>query len=122
LTSPSPPRPTTASCSDSLPLPAPALSHLPSFPTRRSSDLARTLRSRPCFQLQRGRARQSATNVGAQSPQSACCSSPGQARMHKLDRKSTRLNSSHEWISYAVFCLTKKKHSTQNDDSVFIRT
>src|SRR6266849_3234661 len=25
------------------------------------------------------------------------------------DRKSTRLNSSHEWISYAVFCLNKKK-------------
>src|SRR5207247_5080207 len=24
------------------------------------------------------------------------------------DRKSTRLNSSHEWISYAVFCLKKK--------------
>src|SRR5207247_3293766 len=24
------------------------------------------------------------------------------------DRKSTRLNSSHEWISYAVFCLNKK--------------
>src|SRR5438105_10958002 len=29
------------------------------------------------------------------------------------DRKSTRLNSSHEWISYAVFCLKKKKSSTQ---------
>src|SRR5438105_11118044 len=27
-----------------------------------------------------------------------------------LDRKSTRLNSSHEWISYAVFCLKKKMH------------
>src|SRR5438105_11656419 len=27
----------------------------------------------------------------------------------RLDRKSTRLNSSHEWISYAVFCLKKKK-------------
>src|SRR5207247_3876598 len=26
------------------------------------------------------------------------------------DRKSTRLNSSHEWISYAVFCLKKKKY------------
>src|SRR5438105_7809151 len=26
----------------------------------------------------------------------------------QLDRKSTRLNSSHEWISYAVFCLKKK--------------
>src|SRR5438105_4887034 len=26
-----------------------------------------------------------------------------------LDRKSTRLNSSHEWISYAVFCLKKKR-------------
>src|SRR5207247_7796049 len=25
------------------------------------------------------------------------------------DRKSTRLNSSHEWNSYAVFCLKKKK-------------
>src|SRR5438105_12622415 len=30
-----------------------------------------------------------------------------------LDRKSTRLNSSHEWISYAVFCLKKKKSWTQ---------
>src|SRR5438105_13480574 len=28
---------------------------------------------------------------------------------HRGDRKSTRLNSSHEWISYAVFCLKKKK-------------
>src|SRR5207248_8411929 len=27
----------------------------------------------------------------------------------KLDRKSTRLNSSHRTISYAVFCLKKKK-------------
>src|SRR5438105_14568485 len=27
----------------------------------------------------------------------------------RSDRKSTRLNSSHEWISYAVFCLKKKK-------------
>src|SRR6266849_6733980 len=26
------------------------------------------------------------------------------------DRKSTRLNSSHEWISYAVFCLKNKKN------------
>src|SRR5438105_5902785 len=26
-----------------------------------------------------------------------------------VDRKSTRLNSSHEWNSYAVFCLKKKK-------------
>src|SRR2546430_8932662 len=28
---------------------------------------------------------------------------------HDLDRKSTRLNSSHSQISYAVFCLKKKK-------------
>src|SRR2546427_3682106 len=27
-----------------------------------------------------------------------------------VDRKSTRLNSSHSQISYAVFCLKKKKH------------
>src|SRR5438105_7259975 len=30
-------------------------------------------------------------------------------RSQASDRKSTRLNSSHEWISYAVFCLKKKK-------------
>src|SRR5438105_9340667 len=30
-----------------------------------------------------------------------------------LDRKSTRLNSSHEWISYAVFCLKKKKKKNE---------
>src|SRR5438034_6765375 len=30
-------------------------------------------------------------------------------RQSKLDRKSTRLNSSHTVISYAVFCLKKKK-------------
>src|SRR5947207_8881975 len=31
-------------------------------------------------------------------------------RAHRLDRKSTRLNSSHTVISYAVFCLKKKKN------------
>src|SRR5687768_17747686 len=31
----------------------------------------------------------------------------------RLDRKSTRLNSSHGYISYAVFCLKKKKKKTQ---------
>src|SRR2546428_11795446 len=31
-----------------------------------------------------------------------------------LDRKSTRLNSSHDQISYAVFCLKKKKTNTQH--------
>src|SRR5207247_10067994 len=30
--------------------------------------------------------------------------------VREVDRKSTRLNSSHEWISYAVFCLKKKQH------------
>src|SRR5438105_12797716 len=32
-----------------------------------------------------------------------------EVRPWQEDRKSTRLNSSHEWISYAVFCLKKKK-------------
>src|SRR2546430_3945559 len=31
-------------------------------------------------------------------------------RIGEVDRKSTRLNSSHSQISYAVFCLKKKKH------------
>src|SRR5256886_4848126 len=33
----------------------------------------------------------------------------GTMKRHGLDRKSTRLNSSHSQISYAVFCLKKKK-------------
>src|SRR3712207_7672211 len=36
----------------------------------------------------------------------------GQARRGDLDRKSTRLNSSHANISYAVFCLKKKTSSS----------
>src|SRR3989449_8558989 len=32
----------------------------------------------------------------------------------RIDRKSTRLNSSHGYISYAVFCLKKKKKTTDN--------
>src|SRR5258707_13957807 len=31
------------------------------------------------------------------------------SKIHNIDRKSTRLNSSHANISYAVFCLKKKK-------------
>src|SRR2546430_7319682 len=34
--------------------------------------------------------------------------------LRKGDRKSTRLNSSHSQISYAVFCLKKKKIRTSN--------
>src|SRR2546422_6278469 len=34
------------------------------------------------------------------------------------DRKSTRLNSSHGYISYAVFCLKKKKASDGHPDRV----
>src|SRR5687768_18085642 len=33
---------------------------------------------------------------------------PDRDRRRRLDRKSTRLNSSHGYISYAVFCLKKK--------------
>src|SRR5690606_40238718 len=37
------------------------------------------------------------------------------------DRKSTRLNSSHVKISYAVFCLKKKKTETSRSNGVSIR-
>src|SRR2546422_3507965 len=36
---------------------------------------------------------------------------------HPKDRKSTRLNSSHGYISYAVFCLKKKKINDSVTDS-----
>src|SRR5688572_32681596 len=43
---------------------------------------------------------------------------PGYAEILNGDRKSTRLNSSHSQISYAVFCLKKKKKIKQikNDE------
>src|SRR5205807_7745505 len=48
-------------------------------------------------------------------------------RFSRLDRKSTRLNSSHLVISYAVFCLKKKKkikikNSTYNTQFVLYTT
>src|SRR5260221_8845308 len=55
----------------------------------------------------------------------ACASAPGGARgaapagglCQPGDRKSTRLNSSHTVISYAVFCLKKKKRGGLDFDS-----
>src|SRR5699024_11775149 len=63
--------------------------YLHSFPTRRSSDLLRFMR------LRLSRIRKSVI-------------SPFSFLKHLQDRKSTRLNSSHVSISYAVFCLKKK--------------
>src|SRR2546429_1129959 len=53
------------------------------------------------------------TNVASLSPEPARrptqAPAPAPAHRHDTDRKSTRLNSSHGYISYAVFCLKKKK-------------
>src|SRR2546422_2379462 len=38
-----------------------------------------------------------------------------------VDRKSTRLNSSHGYISYAVFCLKKKKNTMSSKRNVHAR-
>src|SRR5690606_41332473 len=65
---------------------------LHSFPTRRSSDLAPT------------------TNRGRSARRTPPRSSKRWSARRASDRKSTRLNSSHVKISYAVFCLKKKKH------------
>src|SRR2546427_12939886 len=46
---------------------------------------------------------------GAGSIDSAASPSSGETPRRLPDRKSTRLNSSHSQISYAVFCLKKKK-------------
>src|SRR5258707_4093880 len=43
---------------------------------------------------------------------------PAQFHPRYLDRKSTRLNSSHANISYAVFCLKKKKNKDNNVNSL----
>src|SRR2546430_7839093 len=48
--------------------------------------------------------------VTPRSSRSGVCSTPSKPMARRtIDRKSTRLNSSHSQISYAVFCLKKKK-------------
>src|SRR5437870_11483224 len=47
---------------------------------------------------------------------------PRRAPISARDRKSTRLNSSHVAISYAVFCLKKKKQPSQSTPSRHHRT
>src|SRR5699024_12743905 len=92
-----------------------------SFPTRRSSDLVAVLRRRGA-EL-RGAVRRTAelrgevVGVRIRSPdgrRAAGCvgafrALPTVSCAGSRDRKSTRLNSSHVSISYAVFCLKKKK-------------
>src|SRR5206468_10169303 len=59
--------------------------------------------------------------AGGRRPPPACSRRP--VRGLKRDRKSTRLNSSHDQISYAVFCLKKKKtHKTplRKDDQLLL--
>src|SRR2546428_6990658 len=43
------------------------------------------------------------------------CFETGNSHQRDRDRKSTRLNSSHDQISYAVFCLKKKKRKEHID-------
>src|SRR2546427_4656599 len=49
-----------------------------------------------------------AEETRGEPPQAAAAGSAAPADARGLDRKSTRLNSSHSQISYAVFCLKKK--------------
>src|SRR5207244_4868394 len=49
------------------------------------------------------------TQVYELSAEERTCPGCGVERQESGDRKSTRLNSSHQIISYAVFCLKKKK-------------
>src|SRR2546430_6042278 len=52
-------------------------------------------------------------------PTSARSPAAGRAHPPGSDRKSTRLNSSHSQISYAVFCLKKKKKKiVKHDDEL----
>src|SRR2546430_3911680 len=49
------------------------------------------------------------------SPRKGSAPGMGSSRTRPLDRKSTRLNSSHSQISYAAFCLNKKRFVTVLD-------
>src|SRR5690606_41967199 len=73
---------------------------------RRRPALGRRARPGACEQARR-------LGAGRRRGQGAAGASRGRRRVaRRLDRKSTRLNSSHVKISYAVFCL-EKKNSTE---------
>src|SRR5690606_41824050 len=74
---------------------------LHSFPTRRSSDLDRA-------EPARRRRRQPGAQPAREPARQRVEVHPRPASGAHRDRKSTRLNSSHVKISYAVFCLKKK--------------
>src|SRR6266478_1914448 len=57
----------------------------------------------------------SATSRAELSDGSSDSASNDRPQRGSRDRKSTRLNSSHSQISYAVFCLRKKKKKYQED-------
>src|SRR5437899_9114620 len=82
-----------------------------SFPTRRSSDLGHAdVRFSGYITVTAGSLEQLAEACAEIEHAAASCS-----RLPAVtDRKSTRLNSSHLGISYAVFCLKKKKHKTES--------
>src|SRR5207249_10537718 len=92
---------------------------LPSFPTRRSSDLWHFFLRGLILIHVTTRVEKETRRGGIRSPdpclftRSRVGGSPGRSARGRrsLDRKSTRLNSSHVSISYAVFCLKKKKEN-----------
>src|SRR5207247_4483354 len=62
-------------------------------------------------EIRRGNPAQAVKNLESAAPYDLAFPPP---QFEEGDRKSTRLNSSHEWISYAVFCLKKKKKKKKN--------
>src|SRR5690606_39984406 len=94
---------------------------LPSFPTRRSSDLRRPLSASLYFNrlAQRVTAALSVpTAEGALYEVDTRLRPLGaQGPLAVRDRKSTRLNSSHVKISYAVFCLKRKTTTRRETDN-----
>src|SRR5437773_6561650 len=92
--------------------------HLHSFPTRRSSDLKARWATAPGTRCnRRGRSRSSPSSAAGRRSPRVSRSVPGARREGNRDRKSTRLNSSHITISYAVFCLKKKTRKIGNDET-----
>src|SRR5689334_24178507 len=93
---------------------------LHSFPTRRSSDLPFSGRSRSVAvgpARVRRKARLEFARGARDSLHEARQTLRRENRSQRGDRKSTRLNSSHSSISYAVFCLKKKKPAFAQEPS-----
>src|SRR3989440_6136849 len=86
-----------------------------------AADITSTAREKPCWASTWPADVMTSTRRDPASFTNLTSGSSVQVSTARVDRKSTRLNSSHDQISYAVFCLKKKKNYQAGGTGEFLQ-